>query len=207
MLELFVWFILFLLLTGGVSLVYHWIELFRLKEEYTRDELTDLRSILLYRFRTITGESTAGTILSGAGVVVAWGVIAFGGLVSPDVTAAPDYAEGVVSNYFFQSIFLPVLLHIAWPGLDTLISQKTSALRRKHYPFLATLSLSFAAANLSFWGVYHRFSFLFVLINASLLIIYVLFLFELQNRAGTDDDETLDATPVEEGEDFDDLEI
>lgn len=181
MLDVFVWLILFLLFSGLALLFHYWYELISGREEYTRNELVGFAKILPGQFKKLTeqGDKILNFISLGVGIIVAWLLTLFGGLVSPDVSRAPDFASDQIPNYFFQSFLFPGILHLVWPAFREIISTNIdkenviSKLLKSDLPFFFTLCAALPAINFAVWGIYHEFSFLYCLINSAACLAYI----------------------------------
>lgn len=183
-LELIVWLIL-LSICGGIALVFdYWLQLFRRKDSYDREELIDFVYILQRQFELLTsrGDATLNYLGLVSGLGVAWLLTLFGGLLSPDQTAmSPDHAENQVPNYFFQSILFVGVLHAIWPSMREFAQDRggpdgfLARLLDTELPFFFALCVTLASISLSLWGVYHEMNFLFCLVNAALCIAYAMY--------------------------------
>ena len=186
-----IWCVLFPILTGIVLVVQHWSFLIRTRDQYSRDELVGLAQILPAQLERLTGVRNRGTNILGffLGVTAAWLLTLFGGLVSPDVSPAPDYASGQIPNYFFQSILFPAILHLIWPSLrETAQDYGTSIggnLVQAEVPFLFGLTTALAAVSLTVWGVYHEMGFFFCALNMLACMVYAGF--RLEGAGGPDE--------------------
>jgi len=178
MIGFLVWFILFIVLLGAVLVVSYWLELIRRKDEYTRDELVNFPRIFSEQSSRLMqpGEEAPAFIMLGAGVLFSWILTLFGGLVSPDLTPAPDYAAAQIPNYFFQSILFPAILHFIRPSLRDLVAPYESGflgrLMDAELNFFLGLAVSLGAINISLWGVYNEMSFPFCFINMAACLVY-----------------------------------
>lgn len=178
--ELFVWVILFGIFAGVVLVLDYWGHLLREQETYSRDELIDFYRIIMRQFENLTGRGETGLnyLALGGGIAVAWVLTLFGGLLSPDITMAPDYAEDQIPNYFFSSILFLLILHIVWPSIKDVAADQggpdgiLSRLLATETPFFFAFAVALGAMNLTVWGVYHHMSFLFCAINAVLCFVY-----------------------------------
>ncbi len=180
--EIIVWLTIFAIFAGVILVLDYWGGLVRSKDTYTRDELLNFMDILLRQVERLTGrrgDPGPAYIMFGAGILIAWVLTLFGGLLSPNVMPhAPDHAENQVPNYFFQSILFLVILHVVWPSLrDTALDQGgpdgfPARLASAETPFFFGLAVALGAINLTTWGVYHEMTFLFASINAGLCFIY-----------------------------------
>jgi hypothetical protein len=178
--EILVWTTLLGIFASVVLVLDYWSHLLREQDSYTRDELVDLYRINLRQFENLTGrgETSLNYLALLAGIAVAWALTLFGGLLSPDVTLAPDHAEDQIPNYFFQSILFPLILHIVWPSMKDVANDQAgpdgvlSRLLATELPFFFGLTVALGAINLAVWGVHHHMSFLFCAINAVLCFIY-----------------------------------
>lgn len=178
--ELLVWATIFGIFVGVILVLDYWGHLLREQDSYTRDELIDLYRIILRQFENLTarGDSSLNYLSLLGGVAVAWILTLFGGLLSPDITVAPDHAEDQIPNYFFQSILFPLILHIVWPAMKDVANDQggpdgiPGRLMATELPFFFSLTVALGAINLAAWGVYHHMSFLFCSINAGLCFVY-----------------------------------
>ena len=178
--ELLVWSTLLCIFAGVILVLDYWGHLLREQDSYRRDELIDFYRILLRQFESLTarGDTALSYASIGAGIAVAWALTLFGGLLSPDITMAPDHAEDQIPNYFFQSILFLFILHIVWPSLkDVAMDQggphgMPARLVNTETTFFFGLAVALGAINLTMWGVYHHQSFLFCSINAGLCFVY-----------------------------------
>ncbi|MCR9141305.1 MAG: hypothetical protein NXI24_03575 [bacterium] len=178
--EILVWATLLGVFAGVVLVLDYWGHLLREQDSYTRDELIDLYRIILRQFENLTsrGETALNYLALLSGIAVAWALTLFGGLLSPDITIAPDHAEDQIPNYFFQSILFPLILHIVWPSMKDVASDQggpdgfLSRLLATELPFFFSLTIALGAINLAVWGVHHHMSFIFCAINAGLCFIY-----------------------------------
>lgn len=179
--EIIVWVILFSILMGVVLVVQYWADLMRQKESYTREELLDFIRIIPDRLQKLAGKDELAMAIAAlaAGIVAAWLLTLLGGLFSENVVAdVPDHAEAGVPNYFFQSALFVFVLHIAWPsfkdfaldrgGEEGMLFKILSA----ELPFFVGLSVTIASINLTCWGVFHEMTFLFVLPDMLILLVY-----------------------------------
>src|SRR5437016_2076733 len=94
MLELIVWCIVFSTVTGIVLVVHYWYDLIRQRDTYTRGDLVDFLHIYREQLGLLTshGSAVMSYAALGIGVLVAWLLTLFGGLVSPNSSPAPDFA-------------------------------------------------------------------------------------------------------------------
>lgn len=180
-LEILVWATLLIIFAGVILILDYWGHLLREQESYTRSELVDFYRIYLRQIENLTsarGDTGINYMAIGAGIAVAWALTLFGGLLSPDVTAATDHAEDQIPNYFFQSLLFPLILHIVWPSMkDVALDQGgprgiLSRLLNAEISFFFALAVALGSINLAVWGVYHHMHFLFAAINAGLCFVY-----------------------------------
>ena len=181
MAEFIVWGIIYLIFCGIVLVVRYWYELISTRNSYTREELVDLIRIIpeqLSRLTSRGGESVLSYLAIGSGVFVAWFLVLLGGLLSPDTTPSPDHASAHVTNYFFQSVLFPGILHLVWPSIKDVVMDNAGedSLPFRFFsaevPFFFGLACALGAVNLTVWGYYHEMSFLFCLINLVLCLVY-----------------------------------
>lgn len=180
MIELIVWLILFSFLSGAILTVRYWYDLAREKNTYDREELIDFPSIIQNQLKRLTNVSdpSLSFLAIGLGMGIAWGLALFGGLVSPDRTGAPDYAEGEMPNYFFQSVLFLLILHLAWPSFRDLANERAgqegilARMLDAEVPFFYGFTACQAAINLMVWGVHHEVYFLFSVVNALAALFY-----------------------------------
>ena len=195
-----IWCVIFPILAGIVLIVQYWADLIRSRDQYTRDELVDLAHILPEQLDRLTGTRDRAMSLF-LGVGAAWLLTLFGGLVSPDVSPAPDYASGQIPNYFFQSILFPAILHLIWPSLRETAQGYGGGIAAKlvqaEIPFLFGLTAALAAVSLTVWGVYHEMGFFFCALNMLACMAYAGY------RLGHARDEDHDAPASEEPDDRD----
>lgn len=178
--EILVWATLFGTFASVVLVLDYWSHLLREQDSFTRDELIDLYRINLRQFENLTSRGEAGLnyLAIGGGIAVAWALTLFGGLLSPDITIAPDHAEDQIPNYFFQSILFLLILHIVWPSMKDLASDQggpdgiLGRLLATELPFFFSLAIALGTINLAVWGVHHHMSFMFCAINAGLCFVY-----------------------------------
>lgn len=200
-LELFVWLILYAILQCILFFVTHLLELFESKDEYTKSELTDLRSILLSGLSRIVPNGMAAVAML-VGIIASWLLVLFGGLMSPDTTPATDHAESAWPNYFFLSFLTVIIFHIAMPALKDLNLGRSSALSRfasEDKSLLVSVAVNLVAISLAGWGVFHELSFLFCLLNGLLCMSYCLYLLR-KKIAGTEQstaEQPADNDPIE----------
>ncbi len=199
-LDFLVWAILLIIFAGVILILDYWGHLLREQDSYTRGELVDFYRIYLRQIENLTsarGDAGINYMAIGAGIGVAWALTLFGGLLSPDVTAASDHAEDQIPNYFFQSLLFPLILHIVWPAMkDVALDQGgpqgiLSRLLNAEIPFFFAMAVALGSINLAVWGVYHHMNFLFAAINAGLCFVYAgyrLHTQELDDRGGMDRD-------------------
>jgi len=120
-----VWIILFFILFWVVIVVSYWEKLLRSKDVYTREELIYFLQIFDIQLRKMNPEhSILGYIMFSFGVLIAWLLTLFGGLISPDTGPEPDYASNEMANYFFQSALFVFMLHIVWPSLKFFLEER-----------------------------------------------------------------------------------
>lgn len=196
MLEFVVWIILFVLLGAGTVLLRYWTDLLRRKDTYHRTELVDLVTILLQQLRLFG--AVPGYLAAVAGIVLAWGIVLLGGLLSPDVGPEPDWAASQLPNYFLQSAATVVLFHLAWPAVRTLTDAAPRPVRQffaEDHSFFWAFSVSLAAHGLTAWGVDHQTSFLFVFLNGLALLGYAVYRLNLAASRQGSDTERPDGTP------------
>ncbi len=177
MIEWIVWIILFFTMAGCVLVVRYWISLMREKDSYHRDELIDFPSILLREANALSPDGISGFLAAAGGVGLAMLLTLLGGLLSPDTGPEPDWTASQMPNYFFQSALSVLIFHLAWPSFRTIAEDSfaPSFLRtflEQEDAFFWGMSVALAAFNLTAWGVEHRISFFFVLINGLLLLVY-----------------------------------
>jgi hypothetical protein len=179
--EILVWAALLGIFAAVVLVLDYWGRLLRQQDSYSRDELVDFYRIILRQVEALTGRGDSGLnyLSLAAGVGMAWLLALFGGVLSPDVSLAPDHAEDQIPNYFFQSILFLAILHIVWPSLKDVASDQgggpdgiASRLLATDAPFFFSFAIALGAINLTEWGVYHQMSFLFSAINAGLCFVY-----------------------------------
>jgi hypothetical protein len=173
-----VWIILFFILFWVVIVVSYWEKLLRSKDVYTREELIYFLQIFDIQLRKMNPEhSILGYIMFSFGVLIAWLLTLFGGLISPDTGPEPDYASNEMANYFFQSALFVFMLHIVWPSLKFFLEERFAPqilidLMNQDKPFFTGLSITLPSISLACWGMYHQIHFLFVLINGVILLTY-----------------------------------
>lgn len=180
MLGLIVWLIVFGIMFGVVLIVQYWSQLIRSRDQYTRDDLIDFAHIVPQQLDLLLGTRDRATSILGLvlGIGSAWLLTLFGGLVSPDVSPAPDHASGQVPNYFFQSILFPFILHVVWPSLREAAEGYggpdgiPSRLLRAEVPFLIGLTIALGSVSITMWGTYHEMNFLFCGINLGACLAY-----------------------------------
>ena len=181
MLELLICIILLSWFSGAVLLLRYWYALILSKERYTRDELVDFLNIFMDEQKRLLGSESplAGIITLGIGVFCAIILTWFGGIISPNLTGASDYAEAQYPNYFFQSFLAPLVLHFVWPTIkDIAVDQGggpgsfVHKLALAEVPFFFGLCTGLATANFTAWGYHHEMSFLYCLINSLLCLGY-----------------------------------
>ena len=182
------WLILFLILSALALFINYWSSLFVHQDTYTREELLDPVRILRTE-SSIFLEGGRGLINGLAMIlapVVLWIFAGLGGLLSPDYSEVPDFAENTAANLFFQSILLPLLFYFLFPVIRDLTSGQPSSIPGRMYahriPFLLVLSHALAALNLAVWGVYHQTYFLTGLLDGSLAFLFSLFLLRVYAR-------------------------
>ena len=184
MLELIVWIFLSIFLGSVTLLIRYWYTLLKNKEMVRRGELIDIKTILITEFKSLLALSSTGYPAMGIGAIIAWGIALFGGLVTPDTTMAPDFAEGRITNYFFLSAFLPILFTLFWPNLREIV-QNSSLMRNfveSEVAFFFGMGITLAAINLTAWGVHHELSFLYTIIN--IMVLLTLVIYKLDRAAG-----------------------
>jgi len=181
MLELIVWACAFSFLMGAVLVLHYWYNLFQSRDQYSREEILDILTILKEQIQRLTGSqeiSLVGTAIF-AGVITAWILALFGGLVSPDSSTAPDHAEAEMPNYFFQSALFILILHLVWPSMKEFVSDRMgsdspiSQLLEAEVPYFFGLATALGAINIAVWGIYHEMLFLFCFLNMVIMLAYV----------------------------------
>ncbi len=181
MVEIIVWIILYFFLSGAVLVVHYWYNLFQSREQYTRDEILDFMRIIQDQIQKLTASGDRGLnfISIFVGVVTAWILTLFGGLVSPNSSLAPDHAEAEMPNYFFQSALFLLILHLVWPSLKEMALERGGEsspiykILQTEIPFFYGFCSALGAVNLAVWGVYHEMLFLFCFINMLICLFYV----------------------------------
>ncbi len=181
-------------------LVNYWVDLFANQESYNRHELIDLVGILRQEMGRLLGGEDSHLRLASflAGTFLALVLTLLGGLLSPDLDAAPDYASDQFPNYFFQSVLLVLVLHLIWPALLTQISLSPDhwsyRLLRLDLPFLLALSVGLATLSLSLWGIYHQLHFLYCLGNLGFCLVYAGYRLRVEEKKAVQavDDEVSD---------------
>ncbi len=174
----FVLIILFSILFSLVIFFSYWDELLRRQDSYSREELIDFFSIYKKQIEKMNPDfSLMGFIAFALGITTGWFLTLLGGFLSPDSGAEPDFASSEISNYFFQSFLFVGILHIIWPSLKQYLEEKSiphSILNiiYNEKSFFCSLAISLTSITLASWGVYHKMSFLFFLINAFILLTY-----------------------------------
>lgn len=179
--EIIVWIVLFNILMGIVLVVQYWSELVRSQESYTRDELLDFLHIIPERLKRLARDEDLGLGIGSllAGIGAGWLLTLLGGLFSENISAdVPDFAEGGVPNYFFQSALFVFVIHIAWPSFKDFALDRGGEqgmffrVLSTEVPFFVGLAVCIAAVNLTSWGVHHEMSFLFCLGDIIILLGY-----------------------------------
>ena len=200
-LDLLVWIILFSIFAGVVVVVHYWVGLFQERDQYTRNELLDFYTIIRGEIDRVIDpdEPMAGYLAIGLGVVSGWALALLGGLFSPGM----HYGSGHFTNYFFQSPFFALVMHIAWPSMKELAIDRgqdnfLGRLLDSEVPYFYGLCTTLAALNLGLWGIYHEMSFLFCLPNAILLLGYAGYRLIEARSAGPRDEYYEDELPEDE---------
>jgi hypothetical protein len=179
--EIIVWIVVFNILMGIVLVVQYWAELVRAQESYTRDELLDFLHIIPERLKRLARDEELGLGIGSliAGIAAGWLLTLLGGLFSENISAdVPDFAEGGVPNYFFQSALFVFVIHIAWPSFKDFALDRGGEegmffrILSTEIPFFVGLAVCIAAVNLTSWGVHHEMSFLFCLADIIILLGY-----------------------------------
>ena len=179
--EIIVWIVLFNILMGIVLVVQYWSELVRGQETYTRDELLDFLHIIPERLKRLARDEDLGLGIGAlvAGIAAGWMLTLLGGLFSENISAdVPDFAEGGVPNYFFQSALFVFVIHIAWPSFKDFALDRGEEhgmffkVLSAELPFFVGLAVCIAAVNLTSWGIHHEMSFLFCLADIIILLGY-----------------------------------
>ncbi len=174
----FVWFILFFILFWIVMVVSYWEKLIRSKDIYSKEELVYFHKILLEQLEKMNPKhSILGYIAFFFGIIVAWFLTLFGGLISPDTGIEPDFASNEMANYFFQSALFVFILHLILPSLKMYLEDHFAPdifikFLEHDKAFFTGLSITLVSITLTSWGIYHQISFLFVLINGIILLSY-----------------------------------
>ena len=187
-LEIIIWVFFYTCFFSFILLLYYWINLFRYKDTYTKEEIFSIVPILKQEYeRFFPYSSEASHFLSiGLGIAFAWLLTFLGGILSPDLDNLPDYASSELSNYFFQSFLILILFHITFPAIrDTNFYTKRLVLQkffRHEFSFLISLSISLASMNIVLWGLYHELLFLYILINVFLCLLYALYRIQLEEE-------------------------
>ena len=191
MAEFIVWIIHFTLFGGAVIFITYWIRLLQNKEELHRKELIDFFDIIKKESQKLFPRPfiPAGYITFLFGIIIAWLLVLLGGAVSPTVGSLPDYASSELTNYFFQSILFPGVLHFLWPLFKENVALSGTAkntflskLTESDTPFFFGLCVSLGSLNLTLWGIYHDMSFLYCAFNAVICFIYAGFRFPTSNE-------------------------
>ncbi|MDH5654858.1 MAG: hypothetical protein OEZ34_03050 [Spirochaetia bacterium] len=173
--DLIVWFILCTLFSSGLIIFHHWMELFSSSDSISKEELTGIPEIFRRKINAIPDPALFFTGY-GIGIFLSWLLVLFGGMVSPDLTVASDYGENTPANYFFQSFLFPILLAILWPAfIDLLPEGSKEKLSSAGNGLFYGSAVSLAALNFSIWGVFHQTRFLFIFLNAAVLLIFALY--------------------------------
>lgn len=180
--DFFVWLILFVLFSVLLPSMHYWGDLFAKKDSFTREELTDVREIMEMSFREIEDKPILIGLFA-AGSLLAWLVVLFGGLLSPDLSMASDFAEDTAANYFFQSFLFPVLLSIVLGGLtDAFPDGIINRIAEHRDALVCGLSISMISLNLSSWGIHHQMNFLFLFLNSCILFVFALYRMDVYIR-------------------------
>jgi hypothetical protein len=185
--EWFVWIILFLIMAGCVFVVHYWVNLLNEKDSYHREELIDFVTILRGELQALSPDGGSGYLAAAAGVGLAILLTQLGGIFSPDTGPESDWTASEMPNYFFQSAISVLFFHLAWPSIRTIVEDSSLSsflmlLFDHEDAFFWGMSVALAAFNLTSWGVAHQMSFLYVLINGLLLLVYAGYRLNL-NRA------------------------
>ncbi len=130
-----------------------------------------------------------GLLMFVSGIFIAFAFTALGGLLSPDLSPAPDYASDQLANYFFQSFLLLLALHFIWPVIldmtkDSSSSSWLHAFLMQDQAFFLALSCALAAMNCTLWGIYHEMRFSFTCSNSILCLAYAGFRLRMGSKKG-----------------------
>lgn len=208
MAEFIVWIIHFTLFGGAVIFITYWIRLLQNKEELHRKELIDFFDIIKKEAQKLFPRShvPVGYITFLLGIILAWLLVFLGGLFSPAMGSLPDYASSELTNYFFQSILFPGVLHFIWPLFKENVALSGTSpnafLKRfteSDVPFFFGLCVSLGSLNLTLWGIYHDMSFLYCAFNAVFCFIYAGIRFPSSNESLS---ESAEHDPLDQDDDL-----
>ncbi|MCB1156625.1 MAG: hypothetical protein H7A25_08005 [Leptospiraceae bacterium] len=178
MLVYLLFLLFFILVLIFLSLGSYYFRIFRdpEKDNFTRNELIDVRSIFVSEFISTlehNGNLQYGIIAFLVSAVLGHLWTFLGGIIG-----RPFYANEF-GNYFFLSFLLPVGLMAAYPYIfDAFFGEKRESnpfsplvqFFSQEIPIVSGVSLSVVAANLTVYGYYHEIYFLFVLINVLIIL-------------------------------------
>ena len=179
-LEILVWALMAGLFLCGLLLFQYYQFLFDSQEDFQRDELLGLRSILVEEFREFIGKDTSqlSYLSLAVGALFAWLLCLIGGILSLSTGPTPGHASGSPPNYFFQSALILLVGHLTLPALRKNAGALTQTLLSKDDHFLVSLAVSLAALNFMLWGIYHDTLFLYALANGGLSLAYAAYRLE-----------------------------
>ena len=192
MLVFIAWLLICILLNTALLLLNYWQNLFQKQKSYTRNELLALGHILQHEFKYLI-KSKASPIYIYLTFIIsllfAWFLVFLGGLLAWDISPAPDMASDQLSNYFFQSFLILLVLHIIEPHLQNFMPRDLESLWHKIFAtklyFYLGLATSLASINSILWLIYHEMNFLYGITNAPLCLAYAYYRLQ-KDRQGSE---------------------
>ncbi len=202
-LEFFIWLSVLFFFIALLLLFNYWLYLFHNKESYTRQEIFDISKILLNEASRLfnSNDRTFRILIFTSGIFTGLALSALGGILSPNLSKAPDYAASQLPNYFFQSVLFLFILHLIWPSVRNLRLYRKEMnwlwqFGKLELLYFFGLGTSLAAINMTLWGIYHEMHFLYVVLNATLCLGYVSYRLRAEEKKVTQEHETDDG-PLE----------
>lgn len=169
--ELIVIAIFFIINTFLILIINYYRRLFtQNKSTFTRDEITDLKEILLSSWNTLIAKESVSSY-GGLSIGI------FTGLLFSYMGGA--YGRHYES-YFFHSAAIPALWFIGLPYIkeNVLLNMEDNFFTRlvkKDITFFFGLSVVTASTIFATYGLYHAISFLWVIINAAGILFLLLY--------------------------------
>ncbi|MDZ4726620.1 MAG: hypothetical protein SH817_10715 [Leptospira sp.] len=171
----FALFLFFIVLTStltGVISYYANLLFFQKKEMYQREEITHIWEPALRLLLNVC--ESGGNLYIGLGLFFGFALFAWAWSLLGGILGTPHYTSSP-GNYFFQTPLLFIGFLFGYNFLKEGFSSPGPAkiFFDSGRAVLSGLGIGYFSSNLTVWGLYHEFFFLFVLISG-LLVIYPL---------------------------------